>query len=139
MSEIITHETIQNESHRPVTALARHIHHILDNGGNKETLLCNYRKLDVSHCIPNEICSQSVSKNPRTTQERHRSRSRRSPLPASRRCNGTEAPRSLRHHYQETRMLDPNDILTIHPQPNSTPLQRPINKNEHKPDIHQRH
>ena len=42
MGETITHETIQNESHGPVTALARRVHHILDNGGNEETLLCDY-------------------------------------------------------------------------------------------------
>ena len=51
MGETITHETIQNESHGPVTALARRVHHILDNGGNEETLFCDYLD-DLSYDSP---------------------------------------------------------------------------------------
>ena len=42
MGETITHETILNERHGPVTALARRVHHILSNGGNEDNLLADY-------------------------------------------------------------------------------------------------
>ena len=42
MGETITHETVLNEKHGPVTALARRVHHILDNGGTEENLLADY-------------------------------------------------------------------------------------------------
>ena len=42
MGETITHETVQNEVHGPVTATARRVHHILSNGGTTRNLLSDY-------------------------------------------------------------------------------------------------
>ena len=42
MGETITHETVQDEIHGPLTAVARCVHHILSNGGTAKYLLSNY-------------------------------------------------------------------------------------------------
>ena len=43
MGDLITHETILGEPiNCPGKALARRVHHILSNGGTKDTLLCSY-------------------------------------------------------------------------------------------------
>ena len=42
MGETITHETVRDASHGPVTAVARRVHHILSNGGTEENLLSDY-------------------------------------------------------------------------------------------------
>jgi hypothetical protein len=42
MGETITHETVKNEQHGPVTALARRVHHIISNGGTEDTLISEY-------------------------------------------------------------------------------------------------
>ena len=42
MGETITHETVLNEQHGPVTAVARRVHHILNNGGNEDNLLADF-------------------------------------------------------------------------------------------------
>jgi hypothetical protein len=142
MGETITHETIQNESHGPVTALARRVHHILDNGGNEETLLCDYLDDDGNWTSVTASQMRSAVRASVKTLELHKNgidpdlvgvHSLRAGGAMALKLQGVSDT-----HYQETRTLDINDVLTIHPQPNSTPLQRPINKNEHKPDVHQR-
>ena len=42
MGETITHETVQDEIHSPITAVARRVHHILSNGGTEQNLLSDY-------------------------------------------------------------------------------------------------
>jgi hypothetical protein len=42
MGETITHETVLNETHGPVTALARRVHHILSNGGSEENIISDF-------------------------------------------------------------------------------------------------
>jgi len=42
MGETISHETVQDAIHGPVTAVARRVHHILANGGTEEYLLSDY-------------------------------------------------------------------------------------------------
>jgi hypothetical protein len=42
MGETITHETVKDAVHGPVTALARRVHHILSNGGTEDSLLSDY-------------------------------------------------------------------------------------------------
>jgi len=42
MGETITHETVRNQTHGPVTALARRVHHVLTNGGTADNLLCDF-------------------------------------------------------------------------------------------------
>jgi hypothetical protein len=42
MGETITHETVENEIHGPVTALARRVHHILSNGGTEANLISEF-------------------------------------------------------------------------------------------------
>ena len=42
MGETISHETVQDAIHGPVTAVARRVHHILSNGGTEEYLLSDY-------------------------------------------------------------------------------------------------
>ena len=42
MGETITHETVQDSVHGPVTAVARRAHHILSNGGTEDNLLSDY-------------------------------------------------------------------------------------------------
>ena len=42
MGETISHETVKNETHGPVTAAARRVHHILSNGGTEKNLLSDY-------------------------------------------------------------------------------------------------
>ena len=39
MGETISHETVKNTTHGPVTAVARRVFHILNNGGTKDNLL----------------------------------------------------------------------------------------------------
>jgi len=42
MGDVITHETHRNNQNGPVQALARRVFHILNNGGTKDTLLCDF-------------------------------------------------------------------------------------------------
>jgi hypothetical protein len=42
MGDAIHHEAIPNIANGPTQALARRVHHILSNGGNKESLICDY-------------------------------------------------------------------------------------------------
>jgi hypothetical protein len=42
MGETITHETVKDAIHGPVTAVARRVHHILSNGGTEDFLLSDY-------------------------------------------------------------------------------------------------
>ena len=42
MGETITHETVKDEIHSPVTAVARRVHYILSNVGTEENLLSDY-------------------------------------------------------------------------------------------------
>ena len=42
MGETITHETVKDATHGPVTATARRVHHILSNGGTENNLLSDY-------------------------------------------------------------------------------------------------
>ena len=42
MGQTISHETILNDSHGPVRAVARRIHHILSNGGSEDNLVSDY-------------------------------------------------------------------------------------------------
>ena len=42
MGDVITHETHRSNPNGPIQALARRVHHILDNGGTSTTLLCDY-------------------------------------------------------------------------------------------------
>jgi hypothetical protein len=42
MGETISHETVMDEQHGPVTATARRVHHILSNGGSDTNLISDY-------------------------------------------------------------------------------------------------
>ena len=42
MGKTITHKTVQDSVHGPVTAVARRVHHILSNGGTEDNLLSDY-------------------------------------------------------------------------------------------------
>ena len=42
MGQSIKHETVANNDHGLVIAVARRIHHILSQGGSKENLICDY-------------------------------------------------------------------------------------------------
>ena len=42
MGDAIHHEAIHNIENGPTQALARRVHHILSNGGNEESLICDY-------------------------------------------------------------------------------------------------
>jgi hypothetical protein len=42
MGETISHETVKDEQHGPVTATARRVHHILSNGGTDSNLISDY-------------------------------------------------------------------------------------------------
>jgi hypothetical protein len=43
MGQCIHHEAIKNESNGPTQALARRVHHILENGGDGDSLLCELK------------------------------------------------------------------------------------------------
>ena len=60
MGDLITHETILGEPvNCPGKALARRVHHIISNGGDKDTLLCSYLdELGTWHTLtPNDMRS----------------------------------------------------------------------------------
>ncbi len=42
MGDAIHHEAVKNVTNGPTQALARRVHHILSNGGSKESLICDY-------------------------------------------------------------------------------------------------
>ena len=46
MGQTISHETVKDEPHGPVKAMARRIHHILSNGGSESNLLSDYINSD---------------------------------------------------------------------------------------------
>lgn len=58
MGDLITHETILGEPvNCPGKALARRVHHVISNGGDKDTLLCSYLdELGTWHTLtPNDM------------------------------------------------------------------------------------
>ena len=46
MGQTITHQTVANNDHGPIIAIACRIHHILSQGGSEENLLCDYINID---------------------------------------------------------------------------------------------